>query len=476
MSISAAQGGSELAAVLRSTPERYTTLDQLLEFNKIDNRDLLIETYGDQGITGFLQMVGAVRSAGTADQIQYWEEGRLHKKLTCSSAGLAAVGGDTPDSGTISFGALTGDDDAACRINDVLLSPGGQRLVVVGTDDGSDANNVIVIAMDGGDVAAESGAAEYVIIGNIYAQGTNQPSRFYDTEVTKRTNDFFITKETFAVNGSQATNIGWINTGNGDYRWYVKGEMDARKRFLNQREMMMMLSEGVSTTNTNLNLSGASNATAGLGNITGSEGYFSAIENRGITATGTFVGQTSPATTALSEFDEILLLLDAQGAPSEYAMYVDLTTSLNIDDMLANGIATATTAGLSGQFGAFNNDNDMAVQLGFKSFTRGGYTFHKHDWRLLNDPTLLGAAGHNFAGVMCPMSKVADAKTGKKSYALEMNFKEANGYSRDVEHWVEGGGVLGFATNDQDVAKFHYRSEACLVTRAANQHVLLKSA
>jgi hypothetical protein len=43
-----------------------------------------------------------------------------------------------------------------------------------------------------------------------------------------------------------------------------------------------------------------------------------------------------------------------------------------------------------------------------------------------------------------------------------------------MEHWVEGGGVLGFATNDLDLAKFHYRSETNLVTRAANQHVLLK--
>jgi len=55
-----------------------------------------------------------------------------------------------------------------------------------------------------------------------------------------------------------------------------------------------------------------------------------------------------------------------------------------------------------------------------------------------------------------------------------MNYKAAGNYSREMEHWVEGGGVLGFATNDQDVAKFHYRSETNLVTRAANQHVLLK--
>ena len=72
------------------------------------------------------------------------------------------------------------------------------------------------------------------------------------------------------------------------------------------------------------------------------------------------------------------------------------------------------------------------------------------------------------------MTQVADAKTGVKAPALEMNFKEANGYSREMEHWVEGGGVLGFKTNDEDVAKFHYRSECNLITRAANQHVALK--
>ena len=297
------------------------------------------------------------------------------------------------------------------------------------------------------------------IIGNIYAQGTDQPSSFYQTDVTKRTNDYFITKESFSVNGSQATNIGWINV-NGDYRWYVKGEMDTRKRFMNQREMMMLLSEREATDGEGVALA--------TGQVTGSEGYFSAVEDRGITTTGTFAD--------LDDIDSIILLLDKEGAPAEYAMYVNTQTSLNIDDMLANGVSTGTTAGLAGQFGAFGNSADMAVQLGFKSFSRGGYTFHKHDWKLLNDPTLLGAFGTPvFKGAMVPMTKVADAKTGEMAPALEMNYKAANGYSRELEHWVTGGGVLGHSTNTEDVAKFNYRSEACLVTRAANKHVVLKS-
>ena len=435
-------------STLKTTPDKYTSLGDLLDYQKPDNRDLLIKTFGDQGITGFLQLTGATRSAGTNDEVQYWEEGRLHK----------TVAFNTVDADSINCPAFTATT-APCRVNDVLLLENGERVIVTNIDATND--ELDIIRMDGGTVSAISSAGVAAIVGNIYAQGTGQPSEFYQTEVVKRVNPFFITKETYHVTGSQATNIGWINIGNGDYRWYVKGEMDTRKRFMNQREMMMLLGQ-----KGDISVPDGDTTTG----IAGSEGYFAAVENRGITTTGTFGDGAG-----FADIDEIIFELDKQGAPAEYAMYVDTATSLAIDDMLAAGIATQTTAGLPGQFGAFQNSADMAVNLGFKSFTRGSYTFHKHGWKLLSDPTLLGAfTTKPYKGAMVPMATVADAKTGVKAPALEMNYKEVNGYNRELEHWVEGGGVLGFATNDQDVAKFHYRSEANLITRAANQHVVLK--
>jgi len=447
------QNGSDVAALLRTEPDKYTSLGDLLKYAKPDNRDLLIKTYGDQGITGFLQLTGATRSSGTQDEVQWWEEGRLHK----------TVAFNTVDSDSVNCAAFTADT-APARVNDVLMFENGERVVVTGIDAAN--NELDIVRMDGGTVSAIAAAGTAIIIGNIYAQGTGQPSEFYQTDVTKRINPYLITKETYHVNGSQATNIGWINIGNGDYRWYVKGEMDTRKRFMNQREMMMLFSERVADTAT----AGADNITiGGSTKVTGSEGYFAAIEDRGITTTGTFGDGAG-----FADIDEIIFELDKQGAPSEYAMYVDTKTSLAIDDMLAAGIATQTTAGLPGQFGAFQNSADMAVQLGFKSFSRGSYTFHKHGWKLLSDPTLLGAfTDKPYKGAMVPMTQVVDAKTGTKAPALEMNYKETNGYSRELEHWVEGGGVLGFKTNDEDLAKFHYRSECNLVTRAANMHVAL---
>ena len=456
MAITANQGSSEIDALLKTSPDKYISLNTLLEYNKDDNRDLLIQTYGDQGITGFLELTGAVKNAGTNDQVQYWEEGRLHKVLTTVAGGLTAAAEAELHVGTFSSGA------EPVRLNDVLLTEGGQRLVVTGFAAGDD--EVLVKRLDGENTTAETTVGKKIIvIGNIYSQGTSQPTSFYQNDVQKRTNDFLITKETYQVNGSQATNIGWIDTGNGDYRWYVRGEMDTRKRFMNQREMMMLLAERELTNNEGVQLAGGTND-----QVTGSEGYFAAVENRGITTTGDF--------DSMADIDSIILLLDKQGAPSEYAMYVNTQTSLNMDDMVASGIATSVTAGLPGQFGAFQNSPDMAVQLGFKSFTRGGYTFHKHDWKLLNDPTLLGAFGTPlYKGAMVPMTQVADAKTGVKAPALEMNYKAANGYSREMEHWVTGGGVLGYSTDGDDLAKFHYRSECNLITRAANQHVVLKS-
>ena len=452
---------------LQATPQNYVSLANLIDPTKPDVRDLYVQTFGDQGITGFLELTGAKKNAGSSDKVEFYEEGRLHKTFngTYDADGAETAAGPGVGELTSSITAATGNAGTIqLRLGDVVLTSTGLRLVVTAvtasTSSAADKYNVTSL---NGTAGSDIGSAEdMAIIGNTHAQGTDQPSSFYQTGLVKRENPYIIVKEMYEVNGSQATNIGWLNV-NGQYMWYLKNEMDARKRFMNEREMMLLYSQ-----KGDISINDGAGVAQG---IAGSEGYFAAIEDRGITATGTFVAASS-STTALAEMDEIILELDKEGAPSEYAMYVNRATALNIDDMLANGISAGVTAGLAGQFGAFNNDADLAVQLGFKSFTRGGYTFHKHDWKLLNDPTL-GALG-NVKGALCPMSSVADAQTGVKAPALEMNYKSAGNYSREMEHWVEGGGVLGHVTSGKDTVKFNYRSECNLVTRAANQHVLLK--
>ena len=461
------------AGGLKATPENYTTLDSLISPTKDDVRDLYVQTYGDQGITGFLSLTGAKKNAGTADQVDWYEEGRLHKTVDYTDVTAATTN-------EFAFLTVSAGDEATVRLNDVLLLHDNRRYIVVKNDV---SQKIHVVGMDGEGAGAHSSVTETAaIIGNVYGQGTDQPSKFYDTGITKLSNPYVIVKEMYEVNGSQATNIGWLNV-NGQYLWYMKNEMDARKRFMNEREMMLIYSEldavNAAPNATTINLAAAQGTMASLakGSVTGSEGYFQAVQRRGIVAD---VSQGANSTfNEMADIDSIILELDKEGAPAEYALYLGRRASLDIDDLLANGIGTATNAGLTAQFGAFQNNADMAVQLGFKSFTRGGYTFHKHDWKLLNDANTGGlnvAKDNQFKGAFIPMTQVADAQSGIKSPSLEMNYKSAGNYSRELEHWVTGGGVLGHsnAANGKDTAIFNYRSECNLVTRAANQHVLIK--
>ena len=436
------------SSIKKLDPAKYTSLsDYIDEVNKPDNRDSLVKTYGNQGITGFLQLVGAVKSSGTADEVQYWEEARLHARQTYTIAGSAVT---AAKSVVLTFGS----NAVVVRVNDVVLLNGDERGVVTavtGTTSFAVAN-LADANFSGTDLAV--GTHTVSIIGNLYGQGTDQPGEYLESNVVKRTNPYMIVKEIFKVTGSQATNIGWINLGNGDYRWYVKGEQDTRQRFMDKREMMMLLGQKVANT------SNVADATFGGG----SEGYFSAIEDRGMVHNGLI--------DTLGELDLIVKEFDKQGAGSEYALYVNRDQDLAIDDMLAVGLSgSSITAGATSQFGAFNNSRDMAIELGFKSFSRGGYTFHKHDWKLLNDPTLL--AGSDFKGVAIPMSTVVDPQSGDRNPSLEMNFKNTNGYSREMEHWITGS-FMGATNDTKDIAQFNYRSELALVTRAANRHMLIK--
>ena len=456
-------------ASLKLTPDKYTTLNDLVKTTKDFVLPDLVQSYGDQGITGFLNLVGAVKSGGTSDMIDWWESGRRHKAIDATAAQQTLTTGATPATGklVIDFGSADDNLNSGIRKQDVVMDAAtGTRWICDATPD---ASGVVLRKLDGTDVVtADTDAttdSKFIVLGNMYGQGTAQPDRFWDSDVKKRQNSFMIVKDRYQVNGSQATNIGWVNLGNGDYRWFIYGEQEARRRFEDRREMMLLFGEKTTTTD-------ADAAADQAGGVFGSEGYVSAIEDRGIVISN---ANANPMD-SFSEFDDLILQLDKQGAPSEYAMYLNRKQDLAIDDMLATGIATGVTAGLAGQFGAFNNDADMAVKLGFKSFTRGGYTFHKHDWKLLNDPTLLGA-GDYLQGAMIPLTNVTDARSGAKAPALAMYYKEANGYSREMEHWVTGGGVLGHNNNGdsgEDTATFHYRSEIALCTRAANQHVIIK--
>ncbi len=450
-------GTPAVDAFRKATPDKYVSLGDFIdEINKPDNRNQLVKSFGAQTITGFLQMTGAVKAQGIADEVQWWEEARLHATQKAGTATIASAALGAAQTITLASSASVN-----IRLNDILMLPNGNRVFVAAITATGATPQAQVYNLKNATLPTAAADLTLPIVGNLYAQGTDQPSEYLESNVLKRTNPYMIIKEAYKVTGSQATNLGWVEVAPGDFRWFMKGEMDTRQRFIDKRELMMLLGQKVTSTAT----SGLSSAA-----ISGSEGYFDAIENRGLISGGRI--------TTIAELDAIVKELDRQGAGPEYAMYVDRTQDLKIDDLIAAGLGSSLTSGVATQFGAFNNSADMAIALGFKSISRGGYTFHKHSWKLLNDPTMLGITNSSvelspYAGVMIPLSTVVDAKTGDRNPSLEINYKASNGYSREMEHWLTGS-VLGSSNATSDLVQFNYRSEIALVTRAANRHVVIK--
>ena len=461
----APKGGVNNAFKLDAPVGKYASLGDLASVLAPDVRKDLVKTFGNQGISGLLDLMGATKAVGTADEVTYYEEQRLHpiQVVANSQSPGAAIGAGASQTFPAGVATAAGTNTVTAlklRVNDLVLDSAG-KVAIVTAADGSDGSFTIK-SLDGQSLAAVADAAtvQLPIVGNMYKQGSDQPGDFFESGIVKRTNPFAIVKESYEVSGSNATNIGYIDVGGGDYRWYIKGEMDARQRFLDARELTLLMGEKTSVPT----------------GISGTEGYFAAVKDRGIVSSE----GGSPVDTfdSVDDLDNVIALLDKNGAAPEYAAMLNSAMFVQFNNMpaVAGATGSGVTSGVAANFGAFQNNQEAAINLGFQSFARGGYTFHLKKMPLLNSPNLLGhASGQKVVkGMMIPLTNVVDPQTGNSAPALELNYKAASGYNREMEHWVTGGGVLGFTNATEDIAKFHYRSECCLITRAANQHVLIK--
>jgi hypothetical protein len=151
---------------------------------------------------------------------------------------------------------------------------------------------------------------------------------------------------------------------------------------------------------------------------------------------------------------------------------------LKAEDMLAS----MNSYGAGGtSYGVFENDEDMALNLGFSGFRRGSYDFYKSDFRYLNDLATRGginaAAGASaIRGVIIPAgtSTVYDQQLGKnlKRPFLHVRYRASQTDDRRMKTWTTGS--VGAATSALDAMQIHFLSERCLITQGANNFMLMK--
>jgi len=282
-----------------------------------------------------------------------------------------------------------------------------------------------------------------------------------------------IIKDKYAVNGSDMAQIGWVEvtTENGatGYLWYLKSEHETRLRFEDYLETAMI--EAVPA-------EAGSGALTALGGVAGgSEGVFYVVNNR-----GNVWGSGTP--TSLADWDSIVSRLDKQGAIEENVVFVNRGLSFDIDNMLAtlNGFNGVNAAGAA-SYGLFDNDTDMALNLGFTGFRRG-YDFYKSDWKYLNDPTMrgglnatAGTATGTITGLLVPAgsTSVYDQIMGKnaKRPFLHVRYRASEAEDRRYKTWITGS-AGGAQNSDLDAMEVNFLSERCVCTLGANNFVLFR--
>ena len=456
-------------------PSNYITNFDFLNQYLPDTYEKEFERYGNRSISAFLRMVGAEMPTNS-DLIKWEEQGRLHTKFEGVTTASA-------DAGNVATFTLAGDGTNAAEFcnfrvgQTVMLSDGTAAstasnkaiITAVTVGSGTTAGTFTVSYYEAAGQAVGMLASANIIVyvyGSEFNKGANGMSGSLEADPVIKDNKPIIIKDKYVVSGSDMAQIGWVEVtsenGASGYLWYIKSEHETRLRFDDYLEMAMI--EGVPAAAG----SGVAALAAGgqLGNQ-GTKGLFHEIENNGNVWSG-----GNPA--ALADFDAIIQRLDKQGAIQENVMFVNREFGFDIDDMLAaqNSYGAGGTS-----YGLFDNDEEMALNLGFSGFKRG-YEFYKSDWKYLNDATLRGGiVGGAVNGVLVPAgsTNVYDQVMGKnaKRPFLHVRYRASETEDRRYKTWMTGS-AGGAATSDLDAMEVNFLSERALCTLGANNFFIFK--
>jgi hypothetical protein len=459
----ALQPSAEQVALQTNYITNFNFLNQYLP----DTYEKEFERYGNRTIASFLRMVGA-EMPSNSDQIKWAEQGRLHIKYTNVTS--AAAAGSATATFTVADSGVT---YIAIRVGQTVMiqnNTSGVFNKAIVTAVPSATTFTVAFYEAAGQAFAVSTQCTVFIYGSEFKKGTNGMVGSLESEDDIFSNNPIIIKDKYAVNGSDMAQIGWveITTENGatGYLWYLKSEHETRLRFEDYLETAMI--EAVPAA------SGSGAATAGM---MGSEGIFYVVNSR-----GNVWGGGTP--TSLSDWDSIVSRLDKQGAIEENVVFVNRGLSFDIDNMLAtlNGYNGVNAAGAA-SYGLFDNDVDMALNLGFTGFRRG-YDFYKSDWKYLNDPTMRGGLNQTAAtatgtitGLLVPAgsTSVYDQIMGKnaKRPFLHVRYRASEAEDRRYKTWITGS-AGGAATSDLDAMEVNFLSERCVCTLGANNFILFR--
>jgi len=409
-----------------------------------DAYEQLASIYGDQSLMGMIFELGSEEPI-SSDQYIWTEKGRLHTSYAAVSRSSNVF---TQAGHVFRIGEVVAVSDASA--------------FQLGRITAVSASTFTAVPYKAAGWSVGTTGLHCFISHSEFVKGSGAMDGSLETDFTVLNNKTIIERDNYLANGSEVTQDSWIETDNGGFVWYLQSELDGRRRFEDRIEMGLL--QGTKAE------AGSEAQAAGYD---GSEGLFESVRTRGNVFDG--------LATTLAEWDTIVKRFDAQGKIREYMFYVDRDQSLAIDDLLGS-LNAGYSSGIS--YGMFDNSEDMAVNLGFTGFRRGTYDFYKSDWKVLNDPQLLGAVNtaQKVRGLLVPYgdqevydgtSPMADRIT--KPY-LSIKYRVKGAENRRHKTWITGSVGTNAPTDGNDHMRVHHLADRGVCTVGANNFMIFEGA
>lgn len=415
---------------LKATPYNMITLyDYYTQFQP----HLMHELYYANGrgdITGILDMNAAVGTYAS-DVVKHSEMGRLHNRLTGVTLSTNTFTSPTPHNLKVGMEILISDGVIEKQ---AVVSSITSATVFVALNKETGAwgldltnNNTLDISTD---------------FSNSWAKGTENFTEGYKWEPDIYENNTHILKWIYTVSNSDRAHIVWIDCPDGVPRWCNVELERSQILFNNLKEITQFFRR---RTDPNSPAAGLANTSLGL------QGIVPTIENYGNLVNGYI--------TSVADLEDFALRIAEQGGDAKEYYILSTIEQMNHFNAFAATVSSDQVGGAN--YGAFNNNPDMALYLDFKSIYVSGITFHFKPWKILNDPTILSygqfnTTGFSFLGI--PVGKknvIMDSREVRKPY-LQILYRGMGDENRRDEVQVFG---RGGTPHKKDTTEHHFLTE-----------------
>lgn len=452
---------------LEATTQNYLTSSQLIASYTKAKKEVdpnVVYRFGDDdlGIEELMLNMGQTKAVESVT-FEHYEKDYIRElvnvEATADGAATEQLTVESSPNNVYSYGSPSFYENnstkygANIRVND-QVEIGGVRCKVTAVNYGSSTTfDVETISSTGGvQDTIPTGETEVIIVGNAWAEQTDQPQG-RETRLIKYSNNIQIIKDSYKVSGTALGQMSWLEF-QGENKWYLEGIRDTRKYFSNMCDLTMLVGEKITAS------SNSFEDTAQM------EGVIPSIENYGIDVSYT-VGSLS-----LTDFADLADAYAKNRGAKENMIFSGVKFKREVSDILrtSEGLKAGGVqyAGLGGE--------DRAVNLGFESFTYSDYTFHTKTLQAFNDPKSLGASSSvykNYAIVVPTGNTTAFdfGQTAVNTPSMALVYQDVIGEDMGYAEFPIGG-TGGVFNTENDSMKINMRKRVSIELFGLNRFAI----